>query len=632
MRKGLVVPMALAAVGSACVGRAAAQGPTPGAAQYQTADTAGRPVPEFAWVISGWDRALRLPALRSVSLPAGRRELRAWIGFGLIVPGQFVRIVQAPDTTVGRLVMIWDRPVGAADSWLGRFEGDMQALYRCPVVLGDSTAQPGQDQERACVARRPRPYDWRPVLDSLDALGVWTVRNSRQRDPLECSGLDGISLVVELLDGARYHTWCSFGGARPLPAGPIMDLLQRIPSQFADPVEAARLDRKARAEEARRDSLRRARLAKRARRDSLWTERLRRDSVARAEQHAWLRTHRWPPAGFRPAPGDSSMVWIAQHADSSTAFRGLSAPNDTTVWASGSNGVVARSVDGGRSWITRRIPGADSLFLVDVSAFDDRMAVVLGTSFKGGLARIFRTNDGGVTWQVQYTDDRPGVFYDGLACWDAHRCVAFGDPVAGRLTIVRTEDGVRWRRVTGDAVPAALPGEAGFAASGTAITVAGAGHAWIGTGGGRHARVYRTADGGRTWQVADTPLPAGRSAGIFGIAFEDTLHGLAVGGDYTKPDDPAPNVLRTDDGGRTWRLVGGTTPPGVKWGLVAVPVMKNTYVVVSPAGTGFTTDDGATWTAIAGAGYNTVVFVTPAVGWVAGDGGRIARASSAPHP
>ncbi|HKJ93771.1 MAG TPA: hypothetical protein VJ957_11450, partial [Longimicrobiales bacterium] len=193
-------------------------------------------------------------------------------------------------------------------------------------------------------------------------------------------------------------------------------------------------------------------------------------------------------------------------------------------------------------------------------------------------------------------------------------------------------DGAHWRRPGNDVVPPALPGEAGFAASGTSITAAGAGYAWIGTGGADHARVYRTEDAGATWQVADTPLPAGQSAGIFGIAFRDTLHGLAVGGDYTRPDDPSPNVLRTEDGGRTWQLIGSTAPPGVKWGLAVVPGMQGAYVAVSPAGTGFTTDDGATWTAIAGGGYNTVVFATPASGWVAGNGGTIARASNAPHP
>jgi photosystem II stability/assembly factor-like uncharacterized protein len=320
-------------------------------------------------------------------------------------------------------------------------------------------------------------------------------------------------------------------------------------------------------------------------------------------------------------------VWILEHTDSSTAFRGLSAPSDTVVWASGAGGVIVHSVDGGRSWTTQRIPGADSLFLVDVSAFDVQTAIVLGTSFSGGLAKVFRTDDGGATWSVQYTDEREGAFYDGLACWDREHCVAFGDAVDGRLAIVRTADGAHWHRVASDAVPAALPGEAGFAASGTSIVAVGRGHAWIGTGGGDHARVFRTADGGRTWQVSDTPLPAGQSAGIFGIAFRDTLRGLAVGGDYTKPDDPSANVLRTDDGGRTWRMVGATTPPGVKWGLAVVPGQEGAFVAVSPAGTAYTPDDGATWMAIPG-GYNTVSFAGPEAGWAAGNGGRIARASS----
>lgn len=347
--------------------------------------------------------------------------------------------------------------------------------------------------------------------------------------------------------------------------------------------------------------------------------------TARTPDHRAVR-----PA--QPDPGDTTFAWVLQHTDSTTAFRGLSAPNDSVVWASGSGGIVARSVDGGRSWSTRHLPGADSLFLVDVSAFDARAAVVLGTSFNGGLAMIFRTDDGGDTWRVQYTDERDGAFYDGLACWDRLHCVAFGDALDGRLTIARTEDGRRWQRLAADAVPAALPGEAGFAASGTAITAVGSRHAWIGTGGADRARVYRTADAGRTWQVSDTPLPAGQSAGIFGIAFQDTLHGMAVGGDYTKASDPAPNVLLTGDGGRTWRLAGRTDPPGVKWGLAAVPGVPGAYVAVAPAGTGFTADGGARWTAIAGGGYNTAAFAALGTGWAAGNDGRIARARREPAP
>ncbi len=60
-----------------------------------------------------------------------------------------------------------------------------------------------------------------------------------------------------------------------------------------------------------------------------------------------------------------------------------------------------------------------------------------------------------------------------------------------------------------------LAGEAAFAASNTQLTVQGASNAWIATGGGAEARVFRTTDRGRSWQVATTGMPGGASAGLF---------------------------------------------------------------------------------------------------------------------
>ncbi len=315
-------------------------------------------------------------------------------------------------------------------------------------------------------------------------------------------------------------------------------------------------------------------------------------------------------------------VVLVPQASGTGQYRGLSASSPRVAWATGTDGGYVRTVDGGATWRTGTIPGADALFLVDVHAVSADTAIVPGTRFDGGLARIYRTDDGGRSWRVVHEDARAGAFYDGLACWDARHCVAFGDPVDGRLTVVRTGDGETW--VPASSVPDALPGEAGFAASGTAIATAGTRRAWIGTGGGERARVYRTDDGGVTWTAVETPLPAGPTAGIFGIAFVDTLQGLAVGGDYARPEDPAPNVLRTMDGGRSWALVGATTPPGVKWGLAVGRTRDGgtLWLAVSPAGSGYSLD-GVTWSAVADGRYNTATFAGGA-GWAAGAGGRVA--------
>ena len=64
--------------------------------------------------------------------------------------------------------------------------------------------------------------------------------------------------------------------------------------------------------------------------------------------------------------------------------------------------------------------------------------------------------------------------------------------------------------------------------------------AWFGTGGLGGGRVFHSEDGGQTWSVAKTPIRHdSASAGIFSLAFSDALHGVAVGGDYMKPDESA---------------------------------------------------------------------------------------------
>jgi len=113
-------------------------------------------------------------------------------------------------------------------------------------------------------------------------------------------------------------------------------------------------------------------------------------------------------------------------------------------------------------------------------------------------------------------------------------------------------------------IPPVLPKEYAFAASGTSIAVQGMGHAWIGTGG-EAARVFRSADRGNTWMVAETPLISGNeSSGIFSLAFTDERSGVAVGGNYKNPDDATANVAHTFDGGKSWSLVLGSQP----WGIV----------------------------------------------------------------
>jgi photosystem II stability/assembly factor-like uncharacterized protein len=336
------------------------------------------------------------------------------------------------------------------------------------------------------------------------------------------------------------------------------------------------------------------------------------------------------PADAGAGAGAGAPRWVEQPSGTRASLRGVSAVSDRVAWASGSAGTVLRTVDGGATWRRDSVPGASALDFRDVHAVSDRVAYVVSAGeAEKGLARIYKTTDAGRSWTLQYADSTPGMFFDAIAFWDADHGVAVSDPVAGRFVVVRTDDGGRtWTRVPPAGIPPVAAGEAAFAAGGTCLTVAPGGHAWFGTGGTSGSRVYHSADGGRTWTVADAPVQAGNeSSGIFAVAFRDALHGAAVGGDYRKAREGERVAAYSADGGRTWSAAPGAVR-GYWSGAVYVPG-STTVVAVGLAGSAYSMDDGRTYTVIDTAGFNAVSFASAGAGWAVGANGRVARLAGA---
>ncbi|MDB4905943.1 MAG: glycosyl hydrolase [Gemmatimonadetes bacterium] len=318
--------------------------------------------------------------------------------------------------------------------------------------------------------------------------------------------------------------------------------------------------------------------------------------------------------------------WTSQTIAYGGELRGLSVVNDRVAWASGTRGTVIHTVDGGVTWRVDTIPGASALDFRDVEAISASVAVAMSSGeAEKGLARMYRTEDAGRSWTLAYQTDLRGAFLDAISFWDAKRGVVFGDPVDGKFFVLLTSDGGRsWTRVDDARLPVPLTGEAAFAASGSCLAVMAGGHAWIGTGGGAQSRVLQTHDYGRHWSIVAAPVPAGSaSAGLFSIAFRDTKHGVAVGGDYTKPAYASDNVAITRDGGRSWRVAKGALPGGYLSG-VSFARDARTLVGVGLAGTFVSRDGGDSWSAADSVGYNSVSFAAHA-GYAVGPRGRVAR-------
>lgn len=257
------------------------------------------------------------------------------------------------------------------------------------------------------------------------------------------------------------------------------------------------------------------------------------------------------------AAGTPRLGWELKETGVTARLRGLSPVSRNVVWASGSGGTVLRTVDGGRTWQNVSPPDTAALQFRDIEAFDANRAVALSIG-AGTDSRVYRTEDGGRTWAETFRNDEPQAFYDCMAFFDRRHGLAMSDPVDGRFRILATEDGGRsWQVLPPDGMPEALPGEAGFAASGQCLVASGGRDVWLASGGAERARVFHSRDRGRTWTVADAPIPAGDPArGVFGLAFRDRHRGIAVGGDY-RPEQQSPSAARP----RVTAAPPGTPPP-----------------------------------------------------------------------
>jgi len=337
----------------------------------------------------------------------------------------------------------------------------------------------------------------------------------------------------------------------------------------------------------------------------------------------------WPGYSFlgrRTADQRAPISWRVQRSGTEASLRGVSAVDDKTAWASGNKGTILRTTDGGETWASRAVPGAETTDFRDIEAFSAETACAMGV---GRPAKIFKTTDGGTTWTERYHDDAPGIFLDAMAFFDGKNGLAVGDPMDGRFFLIRTADGgTTWEPVPFENRPEARPGEGAFAASGTCLFVLGPSGAWFCTGG-PVARVMRSADKGKTWESAPSPLLSGQASfGAFSVAFLDPKDGLIAGGDYKNETAGEKNAAFSSDGGKTWELTLSGPPAGFRECVAFVPkAAPPLAVAVGPSGSDYSLDGGRTWNPIEGpAGFHSLSFSKSGkTGWAVGKGGLIAK-------
>lgn len=328
----------------------------------------------------------------------------------------------------------------------------------------------------------------------------------------------------------------------------------------------------------------------------------------------------------------ATAQWTKVEVPTTSSLRGLSVVSANVIWASGTGGTVIKTLNSGKTWAAIVVTGAEKLDFRGIRAFDDQTALIMSSGpAEQGQARIYLTRNGGQSWQQVFEEKRAGIFFDAIAFWDRRHGIVLSDPIDGHFALFRTDDGgATWQQIPPGAIPPALPNEGAFAASNSCLTVNGHKDVWFATGGAQVARVFHSTDHGETWTVAETPMhPANASSGIFSLVFPGAKYGFAAGGDYAHPEkSDLPNLMWTSDSGASWQQVTPTNPIGVylSSAIVIWRPGKDSIVAAGPTGA-IISNGGSPWNRESAESLNSLATTgghSPIV-WAVGANGAVMR-------
>lgn len=304
-----------------------------------------------------------------------------------------------------------------------------------------------------------------------------------------------------------------------------------------------------------------------------------------------------------------------------TSLRGLSVVNNDIVWASGSNGTVARSTDGGKTFTWLTVAGYEKRDFRDVEAFDENTALIMAVDEPG---IILKTVDGGKNWQTVFVDSTKGMFMDAMN-FAGKTGIVVGDPLQGFAFLAYTKDGGNtWHKLEGKANKVKVDkDEAFFASSGTNVKI-------VTNGDISTNQVWMVSGGSKARLIKDDTMfgmPMLQGANSQGANSIDVMGNKAVvvGGDFAHDTVTNGNCVLFDISENNIVFTKPQTPPhGYRSCVVFVD--RKHLVTCGTSGVDISVDGGNNWLLVTKQSFHVCQKAKrgDAV-YLAGGGGRIAR-------
>jgi len=319
---------------------------------------------------------------------------------------------------------------------------------------------------------------------------------------------------------------------------------------------------------------------------------------------------------FAQNSGNNSIKILTQKKG--VSIRGMAVPNTNTIWASGSKGSIALSVNGGTNFEWMQVQGYETRDFRSIHAWNEKEAIIVAVA---APAIILKTKDGGKSWYKVYENADTLMFLDAIHFKNASNGLVVGDPISNSIFLLSTNDkGEHWNEVPSNYFKTPLEkGEAFFASSGSNIAQLSKDDFLV--SGGLRSRLWINGE------AMDIPIiQGGKSTGANSMAISTNGNNIMiVGGDFMKDTSRLQNAvgLKLSKRKSTWvveKFIGH--PNGYRSG---VDYLTNSILIAcGTTGVDISKNKGKSWELISNESFHVVRKQpnTKAI-FLAGTGGRI---------